>query len=142
MPLDSFDKIDELYTVFTGDAELIGLLCDTTGLTGDDLATVLDNNVRRSFADATLIKPEELPFMDMSFIEGHSTTGNYLVNRSPIEINVYAMNRYQASLVYKAIHRLLKEHFEDAQIIWEGQRSTPLQGMYCYSMRIKQFVES
>lgn len=118
------------------------ILCDTTGMTPEEAMAVYDDNVRRSVADATLITPEELPFIDISGVEGYSATGNYMVNRVPIEINVYAVNRWQASLVYKAIKRLLKEHFDDAMIVHEGQRNTPLQGMYCYSMKIKQFVSS
>jgi hypothetical protein len=141
MPLDSFDKLNELYDIFTADIELMELLCDVTGLTPEEAMAVYDDNVRRSFADPTLIVAEELPFVDMSCIEGYSASGNYLVNRVPIEINIYAENNYRASLIYKAIKRLFKEHFEDAQVIHEGQRGTS-QGIYCYNLRVKQFVES
>ena len=139
---DNFDKLDELFSVFTGDTELLDLLVDTTGMTEEELNNALNDNVRRSFADSTLIQPEETPFIDMSFIEGHSSTGNYLVNFAPIEINIYAQNYYQCSLIFKAVRRLLGSNFEDAQIVQSGQRSTPLQGIYCYSLRVKAFVGS
>jgi len=138
---DNFDTLDSLWLTFTDDAELLGLLVDTTGLTADEIMAAKDANVRRATSDATLIDVTELPFVDLSFIESHSITGNYLMNRESIEINIYSANYYGASQVFKCVHRLLKT-LPDAQIVHSGQRSTALQGVYCYSLRIKQFVES
>ena len=142
--MDAFEKVNELFSICSADTELTQILItdDLTWLSQDEIMGLYDANIRRSFADVTLIIPEELPFMDMSLTEGNSATGNFLVNRAPVEINIYATSFYQASLVYKCIKRLLKANYEDAQIVYEGQRGTPMQGIYCYSMRIKQFVES
>lgn len=139
---DNFDVLNSLFDIFVNDSELVGLLCDTTGLEGEALWTMLDNNIRKSVADAALIVPEELPFFDFSFCDGYDDSENYLLCRSPIEFNIYAQNYYVASQVYKAIHRVLKENLEDAQVNRGKQRLTPLPGMYCHSFRIKQFVSS
>jgi len=146
--MDSFDKLNELFSVFTGDSELMGLLgvpevtFASPMMPEDQDIALADANVRRSFADPTLIVPGDLPFIDMSFLESYSETGNFLVSRPNIEINIYAVNYHQASQVFKAVKRILKANFEDAQCYYSGQRSVPLPEIYCYSMRIKQFVES
>lgn len=69
-------------------------------------------------------------------------TRNILVNREVVEFNIYASNVYQASLIFKAIKRILGEHYEDAQCISSGQRSVAAVGVYCFSFRIKSFVSS
>lgn len=133
---DFFDKLNEYFSIFSADVELTGLL----GTDPTDIA-MCDQKIRRSFADSTLIDPSELPFFDFGFIEAHSTTRNYLVIRPPVEFNVYCSNFYEASLIYKAIHRLLTENYEDAQVGVGYQRAT-VSGIYCWSFRVKTMVRS
>lgn len=134
---DHFDVIANLYDIFTESTELTALL----GTTPTDLDT-LDTKIRRSFSDVTEIDPLDLPYIDVGWIESNGRTGNYKVNREVIEINVYAVNFHEAGLIYKAIHRILDENFEDAQTINAAQRSLPVSGIYCFSMRIKSFVKA
>ena len=135
--MDYFDKVNELFGHFSNSVELTGLL----GTDPSDIGTC-DTKIRRSFADATVITPEELPFVDYGFIDSHGQTGNFLVNREVIEFNIYSSNFYEASLIFKAIKAILRSEYEDAQCISSGQRPTALPGVYCFSFRIKAMVSS
>ena len=133
---DYFDILNDYFGIFSASTELTGLL----GTDPSDTAAC-DERLRKSFADSTLVTAEELPFVDFSFIGGGASTGNFLVLRPPIEFNVYCAGFYSASLIYKAITKLLKANYDDAEVSVGMQRGT-VSGIYCFSWRVKAFVGS
>lgn len=130
--------LNEYFDIFTDSVELTGLL----GIADNTDIALCDDKIRRSFADTTEIKPEELPFMEFGFIPSHSDTDNHKVNREIVEFNIYAPNIYKASQIFKAIKKVLNEKYKDAQVFSPGQQDVPIVGMYCFSFRIKTMVGS
>lgn len=134
---DYFDRLNDLFVLFSSSEELLALLDVDVG--DDDAA---DTKIRRSFSDVTTINTDSLNFIDMSFIESNGKTANYLLNRETIEVNIYTKNFYEAGNIFKIIHGILSKNFEDAQFINAAQRSLPVSGVYCFSLRFKTFVSS
>ena len=134
---DHFDRINEYFDLFSADTELTALL----GTTPTDVDS-LDTIIKRGFRDVSVIDPESLPMMDMGFVPNNGLTGNHLVNRDLVEINLYAVNFYEAGRLYKEVHRILNENFEDCQVISPYDRGIPVGGVFCWSFRVKTFVKS
>jgi len=131
---DYFDVLTAYFDIFSDSDELTGLL----GTNPSDIAEC-DDRLRKSFADSTLVEPSELPFVDFSFIVSHGQTGNFLVNREVVEFNIYCSNFNEASLIFKAIKKLLRANYKDAQCISSNEKGT-VTGLYCFSFRIKTFI--
>lgn len=137
---DTFDVLNDIFDKFIADPELPGII----GVTDISDMAQCDSKFRRSFADMTLITPEEassvLNFVDFSFIPSNSGTSNFLVNKETIEFNIYVSNLNQANEIYKAIHRILGR--DDYQCTTAAQAGCPIQGILRYRFTAKILVSS
>lgn len=140
--IDTFDLQDELYDLFSTDSELISYL----KLEATPLEESLQNKIRRTKVDETVLETDTtdiLPFFSYSFIAGMSRTSNYLVNKSPMQINIYY--NYDADIrpIYKKIKKLLNENYDDMRVISEGQyTSASFQSIRCYRFIVSPLVNS
>jgi hypothetical protein len=136
---DTFDVLDDIFSNFVNDLVLPGLM----GIVDVSDMEVCDSKFRRNFADSTLVTPEELNFIDFSYIPSHSETSNFLVNRETLELNIYSGNIYQANMIYKEIHRIFKDKYSnELQCTTPCQAGCPIQGIVRYSFRAKGLVGS
>ena len=137
---DTFDILNLIFDKFIADEELPGII----GITDISDMAQCDSKFRRSFADMTVITPEEantvLNFVDFSFVPSNSATANYLVNKETIEFNIYVSNLNQADEIYKAIKRILGR--DDYQCTTACQAGCPIQGILRYRFTAKTLVSS
>ncbi len=137
---DTFDILNLIFDKFIADEELPGII----GITDVSDMAQCDSKFRRSFADMTVITPEEaniiVPFIDYSFVPSNSATANYLVNKEVIEFNLYVGNINEADGIYKAIKRILGR--DDYQCTTACQAGCPRQGILRYRFTAKTLVSS
>lgn len=138
---DTFDVLNDIFDKFIADDELPGII----GITDVSDMAQCDSKFRRSFADMTVITPEEanttVPFIDLSYVPSHSETGNWLVNRETLELNMYVSNINEADEIYKVIRRIFKEHY-DWRCTTPCQAGCPIQGILRYRFTAKTLVSS
>lgn len=132
-----------MFNLFSADSQLKELLLVTADpdIDIDEYYNQLNDRIRRSQNDPTLITEESLPFISIAFIDSKETK-NYLVNKGVLEIEIFAPNRYIAKLISDRTNDLLKATFEDFKIISEGQKYSGLQNIYCYCIRYMPLISS
>ena len=138
---DQFDTQVELYNIFSTSAELLDAL-EIPGVTDED---VLNNKIRRVMADTTVMQQDvndTLPFFDYTFVPMNGQTNNHLVSRSSLEFNIYSSTWSSVSSIYKVLHSILQNTYEDAQIYYSGQGSSGIIGVVRYVFRVRQLTKS
>lgn len=131
-----FEIQDKIYNLFTNDTQLMNLFDNP------DTDELRNEKFRREGMYLEEITIDKLPFIIFVFLPDGSSTQNYLVNKSLMEISIYTTTRYEAMLIYKEVKRILQSNFEDMQIIVEGQRPSGILGIFKYIIRFKPLVNS
>lgn len=135
----ALDLQDELFDLFTADAEICALL-DINDST--DIADC-SNKIRRGIQPATVVNDGPSLFLSYFIVPSYSIgTGNYLANGTIIEFDIYGKYKGQISKLFRAVNRVLKENYEDMQIIAEGNMDSPVVGLYLYMFRTKPLVKA
>ena len=135
---DTMDMLADIQGYFIADSVLPGII----GITDTTDMTQCDAKFRQSFADSTLITADELNFLDFSFIISNSETSNYLVNKEMLELNIYASNLYQATLIYKEVKRIFNDKYPEMHRTNPCQAGCPVAGIVRYMFRAKPLVGS
>jgi hypothetical protein len=139
--MNIFDLQDNIFNYFLSDSNLV------TDLSIVDI-TDMDNvkkKIRTSFGDPTLLTTDDdsvFPFFECSFVPSVATTNNYLLNRQPLQIRVYYLFETDKKTLAKAIDKILKNNFEDMQIISQGEYSTGAKDIYCWRITYRPFAFS
>ena len=138
---DQFDTQTELYELFSVNNNLLSAL-EIPGETNED---ILNNKIRRVMADTTVMTQDDtstMPFFDFTFVPMNGQTNNHLVSRSSLEFNIYSSTWSSVSSIYKVLHSILQNTYEDAQIYYSGQGSSGIIGVVRYVFRVRQLTKS
>ena len=138
---DQFDTQTELYELFSVNNNLLSAL-EIPGETNED---ILNNKIRRVMADTTVMTQDDtsaMPFFDYTFVPMSGKTNNYLVSKSTLEFNIYSSTWSSVELIYKTIHGVLQNTYEDAQVYYSGQGSSGIIGVVRYVFRVRQLTKS
>ena len=138
---DQFDTQTELYEIFSVNNNLLSAL-EIPGETNED---ILNNKIRRVMADTTVMTQDDtstMPFFDFTFVPMNGQTNNHLVSRSSLEFNIYSSTWSSVSSIYKVLHSILQNTYEDAQIYYSGQGSSGIIGVVRYVFRVRQLTKS
>ena len=138
MPMDQFELQNKLFGLFIADTAL----CTVLGIADNTDIGLCDSKMRRIAADSTLLKPEDLPFFDYSFIPNYGQMKNYKVNRSTLEFNIYTPTLDNAGEIFRELKKILQENFEEAQIYYAGQASSGVSNVYRWNFRVHLLVSS
>jgi len=137
---DQFDVQTELFGIFSTDSELLGLL-EVTGGTEEEL----NNKIRRVMADTTVMTSDDvstMPFFDFTFVPIRGHVNNYLVSKSTLEFNIYSPTWNSIEAIYKRLHTILQNTYEDAQVTYGGQGSSGITGVMRYVFRVHQLTKA
>lgn len=138
---DQFDTQQELYDIFSTNSDLLTAL-DIPGVTNED---VLTNKIRRVMADTTVMTQDDvstMPFFDYTFVPMRGQVNNFLVSKSTLEFNIYSSTWSSISAIYKILHTILQNTYEDAQIYYSGQGSSGITGAMRYVFRVHHLTKS
>lgn len=138
---DQFDTQQELYDIFSTNSDLLAAL-DISGVTDED---VLTNKIRRVMADTTVMTQDDvstMPFFDYTFVPMRGQVNNFLVSKSTLEFNIYSSTWSSISSIYKILHIILQNTYEDAQIYYSGQGSSGITGAMRYVFRVHHLTKS
>ena len=138
---DQFDVQVELYDIFSVSSELLEAL-EIPGETNED---ILNNKIRRVMADTTVMTQDDvstMPFFDYTFVPMRGQVNNFLVSKSTLEFNIYSSTWSSISSIYKVLHSILQNTYEDAQIYYSGQGSSGITGAMRYVFRVHQLTKS
>ena len=138
---DQFDTQTELYNVFS----INGKLLESLEIPNETNEDILNSKIRRVMADTTVMTQEDtsaMPFFDFTFVPMSGRTGNFLVSKSTLEFNVYSSTWSSVELIYKAIHNILNNTYEDAQVYYSGQGSSGITGVIRYVFRVRHLTKS
>ena len=138
---DQFDTQTELYELFSVNNNLLSAL-EIPGETNED---ILNNKIRRVMADTTVMTQDDtstMPFFDFTFVPMNGQTNNHLVSRSSLEFNIYSSTWSSVSSIYKVLHSILQNTYEDAQVYYSGQGSSGITGVIRYVFRVRHLTKS
>lgn len=138
---DQFDVQTELYNIFSTDSVLLSSL----EIPGETNVDVLNNKIRRVMADTTVMTQEDtstMPFFDFTFVPMTGRTSNFLVSKSTLEFNIYSSTLDSITSIYKRVHEILTETYEDAQVYYSGQGSSGISGVIRYVFRVHHLTKS
>lgn len=138
---DQFDTQTELYNIFSINSELLSAL-EIPGETNED---ILNNKIRRVMADTTVMTQDDtstMPFFDYTFVPMSGETNNYLVSKSTLEFNIYSSTWSSVESIYKIIHDILQNTYEDVQVYYSGQGSSGITGVIRYVFRVHHLTKS
>ena len=97
-------------------------MADTTVMTSDDVST--------------------MPFFDFTFVPIRGQVNNYLVSKSTLEFNIYSSTWNSVGAIYKRLHTILQNTYEDAQVTYGGQGSSGITGVMRYVFRVHQLTKA
>lgn len=138
---DQFDTQTELYNIFS----INGKLLESLEIPNETNEDILNSKIRRVMADTTVMTQEDtsaMPFFDFTFVPMNGRTSNFLVSKSTLEFNVYSSTWSSVELIYKAIHNILNNIYEDAQVYYSGQGSSGITGVIRYVFRVHHLTKS
>ena len=138
---DQFDTQTELYNIFS----INGKLLESLEIPNETNEDILNSKIRRVMADTTVMTQEDtstMPFFDFTFVPMSGRTSNFLVSKSTLEFNVYSSTWSSVELIYKAIHDILNNIYEDAQVYYSGQGSSGITGVIRYVFRVHHLTKS
>ena len=131
----TFDIKNKLFEVFTNDTELKNIV---SCLDEDESKNL---KFRRQTKVLTEVDIDMLPFVSFVFIDANPT-GNHLMNKGLLELDIVCSVDYEAEIIYKTIVPLIHQQLEDLRIVAEGEVSSGISGIYCYRLRFKPLVNS
>lgn len=131
---DTFDFLDEIFKLFSGDAELCALL----EIEGKDLK-LLNKKFRREDRLPEQFDSSLLDFVAFYFVDA-DTTKNYLVNAAILRLDIYSKYRETAGRVRKRCVQLLRQY--DLRILAEGQKQSGISNVYKYRVEFLPLVSS
>lgn len=135
----ALDLQDELFSLFTMDAEICALL----GINDSTDIVECSTKIRRGIQPVKTVNDGPNLFFTYFVVPSYSIgTGNYLTNGAIIEFDIYGKYKGQMSKLFRAVNRVLKENYEDMRIIAEGNVDSPVVGLYLYMFRIKPLVKA
>ena len=138
---DQFDTQTELYNIFS----INGNLLESLEIPNETNEDILNSKIRRVMADTTVMTQEDtstMPFFDFTFVPMNGSTGNFLVSNSTLEFNVYSSTWSSVESIYKVIHDILNNIYEDAQVYYSGQGSSGITGVIRYVFRVHHLTKS
>lgn len=123
--MNSFDYADELWSLFTKNEKLKGLL---NIVDDDDYST----KIRTEDVMAEGYEVDKLPFITIYFSEA-MTTENDFMNKGYLCIDIYSAMRNDVAEIRKIIVDTLHEHF-DERVRNEGQQQSGIHAVYKYHL--------
>ena len=138
---DQFDVQEELYNIFSINSDLLNAL----GISGATDENVLTDKIRRVMSDTTVMAQDDIdtmPFFDYTFVPMRGQVNNFLVSKSTLEFNIYSSTWSPISSIYKILHTILQNTYEDAQIYYSGQGSSGITGAMRYVFRVHHLTKS
>lgn len=138
---DQFDTQTELYNIFS----INGKLLESLEIPSETNEDILNSKIRRVMADTTVMTQDDtsaMPFFDFTFVPMSGKTNNYLVSKSTLEFNIYSSTWSSVETIYKTIHDILQDTYEDAQVYYSGQGSSGITGVIRYVFRVRHLTKS
>lgn len=132
---DTFDFLDEIFKLFSGDEEL----CKLLGITDKKDFGLLNKKLRREDRLPEQFDSSLLDFIAIYFVDADSTR-NYLVNAAILRLEIYSKYRDTAGKVRKRCIQLLRRY--DLRIVAEGQKQSGISNVYKYRVEFLPLVSS
>lgn len=130
---------DELYSLFIHDAEI----CKLVGIKDTTNIADCDKYIRRGIQPVAVVNEAPPLFFNYYVVPNTGiNTKNYLVNEAVIEFDIYGKYKGLMTKLFKAINKVLKEHYEDMRLVAEGSCDSPVTGLYLYIFRVKPLVRT
>lgn len=132
---DTFDFLDEIFKLFSGDEEL----CKLLGITDRKNFGLLNKKLRREDRLPEQFDSSLLDFIAIYFVDADSTR-NYLVNAAILRLEIYSKYRDTAGKVRRRCIQLLRKY--DLRIAAEGQKQSGISNFYKYRVEFLPLVSS
>ena len=129
--MNTFDYVEELWSLFTAKEELKYLL----GIDDDDNYAI---KIRTEDVMAEGYEVDKLPFITIYFSEAWITENDFM-NQGYLCIDIYAAMRNEVPEIRKIIVDTMHNHF-DERVRNEGQQQSGIHAVYKYHLEFRPLV--
>lgn len=129
--MNTFDYVEELWSLFTANEELKDLL----GIDDDEDYAI---KIRTEDVMAEGYEVDKLPFITIYFSEAWITENDF-VNQGYLCIDIYAAMRNEVPEIRKIIVDTMHNHF-DERVRNEGQQQSGIHAVYKYHLEFRPLV--
>ena len=136
-----FEVSNDLFDLFRSSTEL----CSALGIPSVSAMSVYDDKIRRIAADATLLDPNDtsvFPFIDYSWIPASGKQRNMLSFKGVLEFNIWTSQMYDASVIYPILKSLIRENYNEADMIYAAGVSSGIPNIYRFRFRMTLLLNS
>ena len=129
--MNTFDYVEELWSLFTANEELKDLL----GIDDDEDYAI---KIRTEDVMAAGYEVDKLPFITIYFSEAWITENDFM-NQGYLCIDIYAAMRNEVPEIRKIIVDTMHNHF-DERVRNEGQQQSGIHAVYKYHLEFRPLV--
>ena len=129
--MNTFDYVEELWSLFTANEELKDLL----GIDSDEDYAI---KIRTEDVMAEGYEVDKLPFITIYFSEAWITENDFM-NQGYLCIDIYAAMRNEVPEIRKIIVDTMHNHF-DERVRNEGQQQSGIHAVYKYHLEFRPLV--
>lgn len=129
--MNTFDYVEELWSLFTANEELKDLL----GIDDDEDYAI---KIRTEDVMAEGYEVDKLPFITIYFSEAWITENDFM-NQGYLCIDIYAAMRNEVPEIRKIIVDTMHNHF-DERVRNEGQQQSGIHAVYKYHLEFRPLV--
>jgi hypothetical protein len=129
--MNTFDYVEELWSLFTANEELKDLL----GIDDDEDYAI---KIRTEDVMAEGYEVDKLPFITIYFSEAWVTENDFM-NQGYLCIDIYAAMRNEVPEIRKIIVDTMHNHF-DERVRNEGQQQSGIHAVYKYHLEFRPLV--
>lgn len=129
--MNTFDYVEELWSLFTANEELKDLL----GIDDDEDYAI---KIRTEDVMAEGYEVDKLPFITIYFSEAWITENDFM-NQGYLCIDIYAAMRNEVPEIRKIIVDTMHDHF-DERVRNEGQQQSGIHAVYKYHLEFRPLV--
>ena len=129
--MNTFDYVEELWSLFTANEELKDLL----GIDDDEDYAI---KIRTEDVMAEGYEVDKLPFITIYFSEEWITENDFM-NQGYLCIDIYAAMRNEVPEIRKIIVDTMHNHF-DERVRNEGQQQSGIHAVYKYHLEFRPLV--
>ena len=129
--MNTFDYVEELWSLFTANEELKDLL----GIDDDEDYAI---KIRTEDVMAEGYEVDKLPFITIYFSEAWVTENDFM-NQGYLCIDIYAAMRNEVPEIRKIIVDTMHSHF-DERVRNEGQQQSGIHAVYKYHLEFRPLV--
>ena len=129
--MNTFDYVEELWSLFTATEELKDLL----GIDDDEDYAI---KIRTEDVMAEGYEVDKLPFITIYFSEAWVTENDFM-NQGYLCIDIYAAMRNEVPEIRKIIVDTMHNHF-DERVRNEGQQQSGIHAVYKYHLEFRPLV--